>query len=735
MRLDLRSDRSQIPVLVGLHDHAALAMSLLDPRIPSAAGQAFVRALSGRLRAAGPLLGWLRRLQALAEQLASKTVDPDPTLAGLVASWQAWPDREPDPRVSVDPLPGIEAWSDSGSTSRAAAASLALHRFARAESLEGLAAWAALGKVGPAPSFTELHLDVVALGVLGRRSEATEVLARAQRLCVDAEQWLVVARAYEALDQIDDAVRAHEQVVAIRGGGWDRIRIARARGDLAPGEALPRPDADANEVERVSFVRELAKILEAAGRYDDALVVLGELVDTLAAATPIELVVRAAQLHLWRKETELARARIAAVPNAASDPKAKVVLAAAELLEGRPELALERLEAVTDAGPAELERLAWVAEANVGLGRYEAALEAADQHIVRENSLVAYLLKLLIMLEVEPQTEATLQRWFGSRTFFDALLVDVLPTLRSPEQLAAARTDSYAFARLVQGILDDMGGNRGPTPTWCRRGDDGAAWLEVVAVRPSGRGAAVANLVRIRTEPPERVLAGFDPVMVAYPNSPHPCTYKGELLIWLGRYSEALASFDAADKRAPTRWAFVGRAAAYDLMGEAGLADRWTARGARRFGEIATATTHVYRGSGCASSRIGRRREPTSSSPWRSRPSGSARASTSRSCTSRSARTSGWPSRIAQLRTDAPAFCWEVGDRPGGLVDAAMLLAMLERMVGNRSSFLHTMIDADGQFRVVPEPIRWIGHARLSLHQAREELGRELGARWLALAD
>src|SRR5690606_24227996 len=102
-------------------------------------------------------------------------------------------------------------------------------------------------------------------------------------------------------------------------------------------------------------------------------------------------------------------------------------------------------------------------------------------------------------------------------------------------------------------LLDAMGGNRGTAPTWCRRRDDGAPRLERVEVRASGREAAVANLIRIRNEPLDAVLAGFEAVMAEYPTSPHPYTYRGELLIWLGRYDDALASFDQADARAPTR--------------------------------------------------------------------------------------------------------------------------------------------------------------------------------------
>ena len=61
------------------------------------------------------------------------------------------------------------------------------------------------------------------------------------------------------------------------------------------------------------------------------------------------------------------------------------------------------------------------------------------------------------------------------------------------------------------------------------------------------------------------------------------------------------------------------------------------------------------------------------------------------------------------------AFHMELPDEGISLegVERELLLRALELMVGNRSSFLHTIIDGEGRFRVVPEPERWVAHARL----------------------
>ena len=56
----------------------------------------------------------------------------------------------------------------------------------------------------------------------------------------------------------------------------------------------------------------------------------------------------------------------------------------------------------------------------------------------------------------------------------------------------------------------------------------------------------------------------------------------------------------------------------------------------------------------------------------------------------------------------------------------------LELMVGNRSSFLHTLIDERDAFRVIPAPQQWIAEARLSLADYRDVVGRALADQLLA---
>lgn len=763
--LRLRSERASIPVHVELPEAGArLRLSIRDRRIPAQRGASFVQALGASLERAPELRRWLGRLGELGKLLSAPGATPDVgrELEPLLALWRQWPAQAPERGRELQILA-----TETGELPRAVRAALILARLARGEVLAALTDWSSLrasASSDDAPSFVERHLDAIALGLLGRRSEALAALALADHER-DADRALATARAYEALDAGELAIAAHEQVVALRGDAWDHLRLARAqsggptsrvkssRDEILPVRSsvadearhelsltravgardIPRLESGASNEERITYARSLAKVFDAAGRFDETSIVLDELFDAVPER-PVDLVLRAATLHLWRLEGPRARARLAELPDANDHPKARLIEGALAVLEGRPREGVERLESLASEsdGGTRLERLLWQAEAALALDDADGALVFVDAHIKLENSLCAYLLKLLIIART--RTPAALAESIASRTFLDALVPDVLPSLCSGERLASAHRNPSELAGLIRETLDAMGGNRSATPTWVRRGPDGRAALERVEVRVSGRDAAVANLVRIRTEPPEVVLAGFDAVIAEYPTSPHPFTYRGELLIWLGRYHDALASFAEADARAPTRWSFVGRAAAYDLLGESEQADHWTREGAARFGELETATTHVYRGERLR--KLGAwadaRQDLETAVAFKTRRIG---ARINLGLVYRAlADEVGWQRELDRLQVDAPALLFEVGVRCGqqaSQIDADVLLACLAAMSGNRSSFLHSIVDADGRFRVLPEPGRWIAHARLCLDLGRDVIGRALVTRWL----
>lgn len=725
LALNLRSERASVPVLVELGG-VGLRVVIRERGIPAERGAAFVRALARALEREGKVRGYLDRLAALRGRFdAAGDADGDGAgeLGRVFELWRAWPEREPQANEELAPL---SVAREDEALPRGVLAALSLHRLARGEVLAALREWAALAEPTSSASFGERHLDAVVLALLGHREAALDALARAGELATDPDRALAIARAYEQLDAGQLAIAAHERVVGQRGDPWDHLRLARAGRALALDD-IPRPAAGSSAQERVTFVRSLVKLFDATGRFDDALAAIRELMEERVVEVPSDLLLRAATLHLWRCEGEAARECLVTL---AETPRAKLIEGALRVIEGRPSEALELLATTESDADVRLERLLWQAEAELALGRIEAALARVDEHIKRENSLVAYLLKLAILASSRPAAE--LAQSIESRTFLDALVPDVLPSLVDEDALARAHADPREFPALIRKVLDAMGGNRGPTPTWLRRSDDGRRRLERVVVRPSGRDAAVENLVRVRTEPPEQVLADFDAVAAAYPRSPHPYTYRGELLIWLGRHRDALASFAEADARAPTRWSYVGRAAAYDLLGESEQADHWTREGAVRFGELETATTHVYRGE--------RLRKQAAL--------GEARKDLEIAVGSKSGRIgarmnlalvylalgddAAWRRECERLRLDAPALLWEAGVRTDREIEAADLHAALELMAGNRSSFLHTIIDAQGRFRVLPNPGRWIAHARLCLGVGRRELERVIVEAWLS---
>ena len=155
------------------------------------------------------------------------------------------------------------------------------------------------------PSFVVRHVDVIALALLGRRSEALARLAQADPTN-DPERCLTLARAYEALDARAEAIASYERVVALRGDAWDHLRLLRA-GRALDARDIPPLAAGASNEERISYARALAKVFDAAGRFDETSIVLGDLFDAVTER-PADLVLRAATLHLWRLEAEQARA-------------------------------------------------------------------------------------------------------------------------------------------------------------------------------------------------------------------------------------------------------------------------------------------------------------------------------------------------------------------------------------------------------------------------------------------
>ncbi|HVH98641.1 MAG TPA: hypothetical protein VM869_08020, partial [Enhygromyxa sp.] len=202
VQLLLRSERARVPTLVSCASAGPLTISLLDARISPQKGASFVRALEQQLQKAPPFRAWLLRLQALAELLCGSSVPTDAELASWIAAWRAWPTREGNPREQTPELPAAL----SAALPRAARAALVSYRFARGELLDALSDWEALPIADGELGFVERHLDAMALGLLGRRTEAIAALALAEAVAHGPDAWLMLARAYETLEHRDAAI-------------------------------------------------------------------------------------------------------------------------------------------------------------------------------------------------------------------------------------------------------------------------------------------------------------------------------------------------------------------------------------------------------------------------------------------------------------------------------------------------------------------------------------------------
>ena len=209
-------------------------------------------------------------------------------------------------------------------------------------------------------------------------------------------------------------------------------------------------------------------------------------------------------MHLWRCEGEQARRRLATLRE---DPQAKLIEGALACLEGRHQAALDLFATIESDASTRAERLLWQAEAEFALGNPESALARVGENIRLENSLAGDLIMFWILAATRPVAE--MAKSIASRTFLDAMVSDVLPSMVDADRLARAHQNPREFVPVLRELLDAMGRQPQRQADLLRRDDAQSSQrrLERIEVPPTGRDAAVENLVRVRTEPPERVLA------------------------------------------------------------------------------------------------------------------------------------------------------------------------------------------------------------------------------------
>lgn len=490
----------------------------------------------------------------------------------------------------------------------------------------------------------------------------------------------------------------------------------------------------------------------------DAAMMQHEVGEFLAAEHTLEQLLRehpddAAAQHLlassrlWRAEhrsaASLAQARLAHAPD---DAVALRILGVAELLAGDVEAGLSHLSAALALDDRDDEAHLWRAWVLDRLGRYGEARSEITK-VALGDHVVWQLLRALIEEHATPGYRIEIDTWFiVDQNIRQLLGDDAPPDTKASHEVAVAA---------IEGALARLGGNysvRLTTPT----SDGSLRWLDQVESSGSDSGSDSGLGVespRHRSEllqfqasyrPLDEVIAEFATLAAAHPEVPFFTTYPAELLLWRGEYEHALARFEQVWYATRTRWGYVGAGAAAMMLGREDRALELWEEGRGYYTYLDAEATYCYRGE------LWLRRGEIES----------ARADLELATRARPARLGAWinlallhhaeghegPMREAAATVEqlCPAFVWlvrqelrrESGHSPGlRMLDveglARVLERLRERMRGNRSSVMYTMIDGEGLLRVIPVgPAQlWRDHARRSLALFEDELLSELAAR------
>ncbi|MCA9692874.1 MAG: hypothetical protein KC636_24970 [Myxococcales bacterium] len=606
----------------------------------------------------------------------------------------------------------------------------ALLLFALGEYADGLARWSELPGDRDRAGLVEAHAHAIANAMLGRAAPSTSWIERAVELLEAAppradadavEAWMSCAHYWIARRRPERARTPVERALAAplapRRAAELRRTLAQLslhRGDPAATIEALGETAPEDPHERLAA----ARLAADAGAFRRAEAWLATLVEAPGAVVD-EAAIELARLRLWRGDTDGAAALLGD-RSRAEDPRGARLLGASAVLTGDLRAAHAHLDHALARDPSDVEALRWRAEAHLRARDLKAANAALDQSFLLENAAASLLIKAIVHLESRLIGPRVIAKLAGSGTYLDGFFRQHIHTLADPAATRAALEDPRELAAHLRSILARLGGSRATRATLLTA--PGAAEPLVYAATASGRDDSANNLMRLAEDVSVvELLSTFTALKRRYPESPHPYTYRGELLLWLGDYRGALADFNRVLRIAPTRWAYVGKAAALMLTGHPRRASWVSTKGVARFGRLASATTHVYRGE--LRRLHGRARE--------------AIADLELAVHHKPARIGAWVNlalarvelgdpgaraALDELEARAPAVLWEsarsLGERPRARIttqDRALLERALVLMRGNRSSVIHTIFPPGESMRVIPAPSRWRAQAREAL--------------------
>ena len=243
-------------------------------------------------------------------------------------------------------------------------------------------------------------------------------------------------------------------------------------------------------------------------------------------------------------------------------PDVWCVAGIAETLNGDLDAANTYFEKAIAHAPEHGEAHLWLGELRRIRGDIKACLSAIDTGIYHTPvySLAGEINRILA-IQGQPSVAAPWRK-IPHRLF--ARHIESAQSLVSTEtknKLMKSRTPKWV-QRAGNELLDSLHGNRTGWPTQKNLQGIGARRIHIpIDVRQESR----RHQLLLRTRTPEEVIQAFATLIE---QTPEPTVYchRGEVLLWLGRYADAEADFEAAlALDITTRWAWIGLGASQIL--------------------------------------------------------------------------------------------------------------------------------------------------------------------------
>lgn len=675
------------------------------------------RDLELRLEGQGIQAGWTRGTLEDANGLARlrravlARLESSPGRDALIAAMRKIRDRVPN---------DLESPEDAS-----ASIASALRLVADGNTLGALTRhWDAIHDAPKRAAFANQTARTLLLTLTGLPLESREIARDAATRAQDADEFAELGRLLTTLGMSDTATVCFRMALA-----------------MAPNTGLASQLLLCASVEEdAKLARETANVLRTLGPDErdlelalDALFSAGAfdaywslLEEAIAREATSDRLGRAAEYKLFTNQVdqarELASRALARGPNAT----AELVLGACDCFEGHLQAGLERLEALT-APEAKLWRVRFLFER----GDWRAALDLlhGEGELGGANTAWRLWLALVethrfrrllpgpakqllpILTLIYPDRD---QRYHGLHGRNDFQVRQVLIEMFGEAQVSATYAAGHlATFNLLEQSIRLLGGNYSGQSTATEAGT-----LRKLRVATPRKRTEEAQKLLLR-QSLEEVLSGFSPDQAS--TNPFLATYHAEILLWVGRYTEAVEAFSKVWLATRTRWGYVGLGAALARLERYDEALEAWSEGLKYCRPIPHEATYAYRGEvylaqGRVTAALTELRGATHASPSRLGAQLALVQAEHRMKNFELARRAlDQAARLApgllgcvlreQSREDLPTEADDVFETAREALD---------RMRGNRSSSLYTFFDSAGQMRVIQRhpPEHWTAAAR-----------------------